>query len=222
MAEVLSSASSHGRVRVGSSTRTAAMMAAASHPVSLVIGPGQVVSWGRGVGQLDPQLRPERSREVHVERLLHGHGRDREAAGEGAPLAEVVEHPAIRAPNDPRVLARDYRVGDDDGVVRAAADADRLAWCERERLVSERDLELAHSPASLRDPPRTLCTGQRGLRLPTPGRWSVTIRERRARQNATSTRRRGLPPGRLRDRRVHLGLPRGELGLVLLLVYPLG
>src|SRR6266567_6037032 len=118
------------------------------------VGPGRV-----GAGHLDPQLRSERVREVHVERLLHGDGRDRQAPDERATLAEVVQYPAVGAPAYPRVLSRDDRVGDDDGVVGAAADTDRLAWFERERLASERDLEFAHSPASLRSPPSNIVHG---------------------------------------------------------------
>lgn len=90
---------------------------------------------------------------MHVERLLHGDRGDREAPQEGAALAKIIEDPAVRAPGDAGVIARDDGIGDDHRVVRTTTDPDGLAWLERERLASERDSEVAHSPAFLRGLP---------------------------------------------------------------------
>jgi hypothetical protein len=84
------------------------------------------------------------------------------------------------------VIARDDGVGHDHRVIRATADPDSLARLERERLASERDPEVAHSPAFLRGLPNAkrprggrsdarapdnIVRRRRWLRLPTTRRW---------------------------------------------------
>jgi len=58
------------------------------------------------------------------------------------------------------MITRDDRIGDDDGILRAAADAHRLARLEGIRLASGGDPELAHWPASLRCPLSTSMQGR--------------------------------------------------------------